>query len=156
MIKRVYLAGPDVFFKDPQKSAEALKALCAKEGLLGVFPLDAEITFSPNDTPKMKAVKIFRANVNLLDGCHGVLANMMPFRGPSTDVGTAWEMGYGYAKGLPVVGYSPDLRPYATRAVPDEFLAENFNLVDNLMLTCSIEGCLPLEEAIKTLASVLS
>ncbi len=38
---RVYLAGPDVFLPDPHARGAALKRICARHGLTGVFPLDA-------------------------------------------------------------------------------------------------------------------
>jgi nucleoside 2-deoxyribosyltransferase len=40
---RVYLAGPDVFFHRPAEHGERLKKFAAGRGLVGVFPLDAEI-----------------------------------------------------------------------------------------------------------------
>src|SRR3954471_17847562 len=40
---RVYLAGPDVFLRDPLTAAAAKKQLCASYGFVGVFPLDAEL-----------------------------------------------------------------------------------------------------------------
>lgn len=155
MSKRIYLAGPDVFFDKPLEEAAKLKALCAAQGLEGVFPLDASILFLETDTPEVKGQKIYDANVALLRSCDGVLANMMPWRGTSTDVGTAWEMGFASALGLPVVGYSPDLRPYEQRTPQDEYLVESFNLVDNLMLACSIVVCTTKEDAVVQLARVL-
>jgi nucleoside 2-deoxyribosyltransferase len=37
---RIYLAGPDVFYPDALARSEAMKAACARHGMLGVFPLD--------------------------------------------------------------------------------------------------------------------
>ena len=39
-MRRVYLAGPDVFLPDPVAWLERKKAICASSGLLGVSPLD--------------------------------------------------------------------------------------------------------------------
>jgi nucleoside 2-deoxyribosyltransferase len=155
--RRVYLAGPDVFFKDAKGEGEKLKKLCAEHGMEGVFPLDANIAFKDSDTPEAKGMKIFLANVELIRGCQAVLANMMPWRGPSTDPGTAWEMGFAFSRAMPVVGYTPDMRRYHERFTPDEYLSENFNLIDNLMLDCSTIKILPsAAEAVKYLASFKS
>ena len=152
-MKRVYLAGPDVFFKDAIEHAEQLKHICAEHLLEGVFPLDAVIEFDRAMPGDVRAMRIFTANISLIESCHGVLANMTPFRGPSTDVGTAWEMGYAFARRIPVVGYSTDQRAYEMRVTPDGYNVEDFELVDNLMLACSVSAtCRDIESAIKLLA----
>lgn len=162
MKPRIYLAGPDVFRPNAKEHAEALKAVCAEHGLEGVFPLDNEVDILREDAAQV----IFEANVEMIRGCQGVLANMTPFRGPSTDVGTGWEMGFAYALGLPVVGYTTDPRPYtakvkeyrsytgafhavwADREGPgyhgfdDPEMVEDFDLLDNLMLNCCTWGIL--------------
>jgi len=81
MIYEVYLAGPEVFASDAKEIGEELKQICAKNGLKGLFPLDAEL--GPKADPKA----IFEANVALIRQAKGVIANMTPFRGPSTDAG---------------------------------------------------------------------
>ena len=43
---------------------------------------------------------------------HALIADMTPFRGPSMDVGTAFEMGFTKARGLAVFSYSDVLGPY--------------------------------------------
>jgi nucleoside 2-deoxyribosyltransferase len=140
MTKRVYLAGPDVFFKDSAARADELKRLCVAEGLVGLFPLDVPLKLDKLPGPERARI-IFETNVGLIRSCQGVLANMTPFRGPSADVGTAWEMGFAYGLGLPVVGYTLDGRRYAARVTPDEHDIEDFDLVDNLMLGIGVAGC---------------
>ncbi|CCG08693.1 nucleoside 2-deoxyribosyltransferase [Pararhodospirillum photometricum] len=147
--KRVYLAGPEVFLPDPDRVARALKERCAAHGLEGVFPLDAGLAL--NDlTAAGQAQAIFNANIDLIRGCDGVIANMTPFRGPSMDVGTAFEMGFAAALGKPVIGYTDDLGEYVDRVVtfyrghvtregcawrdPDGLTIEDFSQVDNLMM----------------------
>ena len=70
------------------------------------------------------------------------MVNMQPFRGPNMDVGTAYEVGYADALGLPVFAYSTDQTAYASR-VPqpsrnyieaDGWTVEDFGLKDNLMM----------------------
>jgi hypothetical protein len=40
------------------------------------------------------ARRIFHSNLALMETCEGIIANVSPFRGPSADAGTAWELGY--------------------------------------------------------------
>ena len=155
MIYEVYLAGPEVFDSDAKEIGEELKQICAKNGLKGLFPLDAEL--GPKADPKA----IFEANVTLIRQAKGVIANMTPFRGPSTDVGTAWEIGFAYGLGKPVVAYSADKHLYAEKVrilgLEDGLIIENFGLEDNLMLPSSlaqpIDNCFV--RAVKTMRAVL-
>ena len=164
---RVYLAGPDVFFPEAFKHAQERKEILAERGMEGVFPLDSE---PGGESPPMSASAIFSKNRQLIDSCQAVLANITPFRGPSADVGTAWEIGYACGQGKPVVGYSADLSIYkekvfqhgwsgAARVLFDREgnQIENFEGVDNLMLTQSVVAiCATFAEAAATLQRALS
>ena len=161
---RVYLAGPDVFLPDPVLFAGRKKALCARHGFEGVFPLDAEIDLaglSPHDA----ALRISRANEALIRSCQLVVAHLTPFRGPSADVGTAYEMGFARALGLPVFAYSNVSKDFATRieeSFPlrprpsggledeDHMQVESFEAADNLMIVGAVVdsgGALVLHDA---------
>ncbi|GAG34720.1 unnamed protein product, partial [marine sediment metagenome] len=142
-MKRVYLAGPDVFYPDAKERAESLKKLCAAKGLEGVFPLDADLDLDAIREPGDKGVAIFKANLELITSCDAVLANMTPFRGPSMDVGTAYEMGVARGQGKPVVSYTSDRRLYERRVEDDGLLIERFNMVDNLMVDAGSEAICP-------------
>lgn len=100
------------------------------------------------------------ANCRLIDESDAVLANMTPFRGPSTDVGTAWEIGYAFAHGKPVIGYSEDLSLYHEKVHlhgwsheagqqrdRNDHEIEMFGDIDNLMLTQSVLTIAPSFEA---------
>jgi nucleoside 2-deoxyribosyltransferase len=151
----VYLAGPEVFFPDVEAIAARLKALCATHGLTGLFPTDAE---RPVGDGISTARAIYLGNVDLIDRSDAVIADISPFRGAGMDPGTAWEIGYAIARGLPVFAYSHDLRPYADRVGPaapgprgpvdgDGLLIEDFGLVENLMITESVVAVDPSAEA---------
>jgi len=168
MAIRIYLAGPDVFFPEPKEIARGHREVLADFGLDGVFPLDNEV--EPGGSPREMAQKIFELNCRLIDSCQGVLANMIPFRGPSMDVGTAWEVGYAYAQGKPIVGYTEDLADYREKVFDagwsdeieserDDFdnAIEHFEVTDNLMITQSLIAVVPtIEEAAALLAERLS
>ena len=143
---RIYLAGPDVFLPDPLRRGAELKALCAACGAIGLFPMDHELLDAAN---RPRAIR--DANMAMIRGCDAVVANMIPFRGPSMDPGTAYEMGAAAALAKLVVGYTADRRCYVERVCsvmqvrrtadgtlrdPDAMSVEEFGapLVDNLMM----------------------
>ena len=118
---KIYLAGPDVFLPDPLKIAEAKKKICTKYGFIGIFPLDNVLDLS-NLSPFESGVRIYQNNTKLMDNCDLIVANMTPFRGPSMDVGTAFELGYMAAQGKPIFAYTNDDRLYSdrlTKTTPD-------------------------------------
>jgi len=153
---RVYLAGPDVFLPDPLARAAALKAICARHGLVGVSPLD---TLEGGDLPEWsrldEAYRIALRNEAHIAGCAALVANLTPFRGPSADPGTVFELGYMRALGRPVFGWSNCAEPFAARSRAfcagatvqpdgswrdaDGLLLEDFpGLTDNLMIDGAI------------------
>lgn len=141
---RVYLAGPDVFLPDPLKIARAKQDICQKYGFVGLFPFDNTLELS-NLSPFEAGIAIYKSNIELMDSCDLIVANMTPFRGPSMDVGTAFEMGYMAAKGKPVFGYTNDGRLYAERVPEDApgldasgMSIEAFEMSDNLMMEGAI------------------
>jgi len=149
MTKRIYLAGPGVFYPDPIAEGERLKTICKDFGLEGVFPMDAGLDISAM-TKHEAARAIYQANIDLINSCDGVMADMQPFRGPGMDGGTAFEIGYAKALGLPAVGYHSS-EFYHARTVayynhenqicdPQGLTIEDFDLVDNLMMACGIDG----------------
>ena len=95
---RVYLAGPDVFCPDAAGRAAVLKAMCARHGLHGVSPLD---DLPDGDPPAWaglsEALRIARRNEAHIAGCAVLVANLTPFRGPSADAGTVFELGFARA-----------------------------------------------------------
>ncbi len=60
---------------------------------------------------------------------------MTPFRGPSCDPGTAYEIGYMRGLGKPVLAYSNISQSFTDRSSGlDSLIIEKFDMVDNLML----------------------
>lgn len=147
---KIYLAGPEVFLPDAVEVLAAKAALAREAGFDPVTPLDNEL--EEGATPFDTGMAIYLANKRLMDGCDVVIANLTPFRGPSGDVGTAFEVGYMTARGARVLVYSnSDMGHFkGTRDVhyggevslgddgqhrgPDGIVLENFGMFDNLML----------------------
>lgn len=141
---RVYLADPDVFLRDAREVGAKKVQLSKALGFDGLFPLDGDVL------GKDVAASIFKANRNLMNGADAGLFNLTPFRGPSADAGTVFELGYMVAQGKPVFGYTSSAVLYADRAETamesdgqrwdrDDYLIEDFGLSDNLMIVRAIQ-----------------
>ena len=148
---RVYLAGPDVFLPDPLARAVALKQICARHGLIGISPLDPLDGGDPPEWATLpEAFRIARRNEAHITSCAALIANLTPFRGPSADAGTVFELGYMRALGRPVCGWTNTAAPFIARtrafcASPSQthdaegMLLEDFpGLADNLMIDGAI------------------
>jgi nucleoside 2-deoxyribosyltransferase len=154
---RIYLAGPDVFFPDPTSWAARKKAICERHGLVGVSPLD-ELADEPVEWAALPLWhRIALRNEAHIRACQGLIANLTPFRGPSADVGTVYEVGFARALGLPIFGYATTTEPFLPRTLAalgsaaearpdgswhdgDGLLVEQFGLFDNLMIEGGITG----------------
>ncbi len=130
---RAYLAGPDVFLPDSLAVGEAKKQICEQHGIIGVFPLDGPYERLAGLSAREAGLVAFDICIELMDTCDIGIANMTPFRGPSMDIGTAVEMGYLFAQGKPVFGYSNAASVYPDRVAPDGMFIEPFDLCDIVM-----------------------
>lgn len=155
MKARVYLGGPEVFLPNAREIGTGKRVICERHGLVGVLPGDEEEAFDPALTLRERALAISRANELLMRSCDAMVVNLTPFRGPSADVGSAYEMGFMRALGRPIFGYSNDsrlfvervtafsdggvrLRPTGEHEDADGMAIEPFELHDNLMLAGGI------------------
>ncbi len=159
MKPRVYLAGPDVFFRDAEAWAERRKAICMANGLVAVSPLDplGEEVSGWSGLPEWQ--RIAWRNEAHIRGCDAVIANLTPFRGPSADVGTVYEVGFARALGRVVFGYTNSAAPFTQRTLNyasthggaiaspgniwrdgDGLLIEQFRRFDNLMIEGGLLG----------------
>lgn len=175
-MKKVYLAGPDVFFPQASEHFDKLEAACLKFGLQGVRPSDGDLSAHPAAfTSGAEAARgVYLANVALIRSCDAVLANLQPFRNDfEPDSGTAFEVGFASALGLPVVSLVPSLRPVEERVIQAcglsyrtaqgagydarfGMLIEEFGQPLNLMLSCSTAVYDQMEDALAHLASTLA
>lgn len=154
---KAYMAGPDVFLPNAQQKADEIRALCKRHGVESLIPADNNESGDDAGMQLEEAVslRIFRKNVALIDRADVVFANLEPFRGPSADVGTVWEMGYAFAQRKKIFAYSSMASHYLTRVSPKSvvqgedwvdqqgMLIENFGLFDNLMIHHSLDGIYP-------------
>ncbi|RTE64341.1 hypothetical protein EH243_17895 [Amphritea opalescens] len=143
MATLIYLAGPDVFWPNALELGMAKKQLCQQYGFEGLFPLDNDLDIA-SLPPYQAGLAIYQANIALMNRCDLIIANMTPFRGPSMDVGTAFEMGYITAQNKPLWGYTLDGRLYSDRVEgietdADGFTIEAFDMADNLMMVGALQ-----------------
>ena len=149
---KVYLAGPDVFLPDAVEFGRRKAEICARHGLIGLYPLDNAIDLAARDA----SLTHLRGNKAMMIEANAIIANLTPFRGPGADAGTVYELGYMAGRGKLCLGYSndPALRrprransPRANaRRTPDRrdgLTIEDFGLSDNLMIIRALDlhGC---------------
>jgi nucleoside 2-deoxyribosyltransferase len=153
---KVYLAGPDVFLPDAKDIGRHKKEICARFGLAGLFPLDDEKNDMRGEGGTPPSMRIFRDCIAMMDAADAVIAHLTPFRGPSADAGTVFELGYMAARGKLCIGYTNRRDSYADRierapgVAPDGgglasldcegHMIEDFGLLDNLMIAHALEA----------------
>jgi nucleoside 2-deoxyribosyltransferase len=115
---RAYVAGP-LFDEGERWWIERIDELVADAGF---------VTFLPHrDNPEKDEANvrvIFENDKRAIDECDLVVANL---NGVLTDDGTAWELGYAYARGKFIIGLHTDWRKRFEHEVV------------NLMMECSLD-----------------
>jgi nucleoside 2-deoxyribosyltransferase len=148
----VYLAGPEVFLPDAIEAGRRKQALCIEQGFVGLYPLDNAVT--PDGAGGRLDRAIYRANVAMIRRADFGIVNLTPFRGPSADAGTVFELGLLTGLDKPCFGYSNAADDLLTRTLAhgeaaldpearvwrdrDGMSIEDFGNADNLM----IDACL--------------
>ncbi len=107
-MKKIYIAGPEVFLPNAKEVLEQHKVVCSKYGFIGLSPLDNKIE---GVTGLELARQIFLVDCKQIDECDIVVANCNSFRGAVIDDGTAFEMGYAKAKNKLIYGYINQIKP---------------------------------------------
>jgi nucleoside 2-deoxyribosyltransferase len=124
-----YIAGP-LFDEGERWWIERIEALVADAGF---------DTFLPHrDNPEKTAenvAEIFANDRRGIDRCDVIVASL---NGLTTDDGTAWELGYGYATGKFLIGLHTDWR------------ARFHTEVVNLMIECSLHRLVRSTEELRT------
>jgi len=153
---RIYLADPEVFLADAAAIAAAKKVICAAHGAEGVFPTDHRADARVASAAEVY-MRIYWQNEAHIRACDALIANLTPFRGPSADVGTVFEMGFMRALGRPVFGYANVAQGFARRTLAhlgprarrradgawedaEGMALEHFDLFDNLMIDGGIRA----------------
>ncbi|HII00954.1 TPA: nucleoside 2-deoxyribosyltransferase [Methanosarcinaceae archaeon] len=132
--KTIYLAGP-LFTQAELEFNRKLRDMLLEKGFAVFLPQeDAEDAKKEHERQNQKY--IFQRCVEGVDGSDLVVAVL---DGVDVDSGTAWEIGYAYAKGKPIIGLRTDFR-------------ELSNGIVNLMIEVSADALARNEEELfKTL-----
>lgn len=151
---KIYLAGPDVFAPEPLEIGVRKKQICARHGLIGVFPME-HVTLDLAEPRRQQGLAVYDVMETMMRECDAIIVNMTPYHGPSMDAGSAFEMGFMRALDRPIFAYSNDGDIFADRVVAfwdgrvtprgngereggDGMALEEFDMVDNLMLDGSV------------------
>jgi len=128
--KTIYLAGP-LFTHAELEFNRKLRDMLLENGFTVFLPQeDAEDAKKEHENQNQKY--IFQRCVEGVDGSDLVVAVL---DGVDVDSGTAWEIGYAYAKGKPIVGLRTDFRELSDGIV-------------NLMIELSVDALARNEEAL--------
>jgi len=141
-VVKAYFAGPDVFRENAVEYFDEIRILCENYyNIEPIFPIDSE-------TEVKNSLNIYNINIEKIKQADIVVANLIPFRGPSCDVGTAFEIGYAKSLNKQIIGYYNGYYPgsyyerinYHINKYDMEYfpVIENFGNYDNLMI---IHGC---------------
>ena len=101
---RIYLAGPELFLADAARIAAAKRAICAARAM-SASSRPTRRPCRPRPTRAASGSASTSANEAHIRSCDALIANLTPFRGPSADPGTVYELGFMRALGRPVSGF---------------------------------------------------
>ena len=110
----IYIAGPECFYPNAMELAKEAIQLCEKYGFEGLSPIMGHPSLPAVDFSNGKkeaAKQIFYKNINLINMCDIVVANLNNFRGWEPDGGTCFEIGYAYTQSKKIYGFMEDTRP---------------------------------------------
>lgn len=172
--RRIYLAGPTVFFRDADVAFQRLEVLCHTRHLTPVRPADPIDGHGQLLGGAQASAHLFRANTARIRQAQGVLADLRPFRGAlEPDSGTVFEVGFAHALGLPVAAVLAETHDWGQRVrevcgvgPPNtqglamdaryDLLIEDFGGPLNLMLSESCRVFARAEEALDWLQGCLA
>jgi len=151
-MKKIYIAGPDVFLKNAIEDLNQKKMLCEKNNFIGMIPFDANVDFSQSNSKIRK--DIYEANIKMIQDTDIVIANMNNFRHNEQDSGTIFEIGYAVALKKKVYIYSSDFRTVIEKTTQcdnksyiedgqhydnNDMLIEGFDAKFNIMINESVD-----------------
>lgn len=99
---KAYIAGP-LLTPENQKLLEQIDKICGEFNIKTFLPHKDVGVYQTGQDPK----KFFNADKIPLDKSSMVIA-VLDWKGIGS--GTAWEIGYAYAKGIPIIGIVEDIK----------------------------------------------
>ncbi len=98
---KIYIAGK-IWTESEREQLEQIDKLCKSLNLETFLP-HRDVGFAKNTKD---ANKIFKGDI--IEGFKGVSLIIASLDGLHVGAGTAWELGYAYAKGIPAIGLKTD------------------------------------------------
>ena len=124
-MKSVYLAGPTVFLPDAEGVFGIMKDILQEHGLKGVAPVDNQSGLIGVRPGRDLNEAIYQADVGIMNSVDGAIFDISPFRrGTEMDTGTAFEIGYCRCLGIPMTGWTTQMRFYPEHV--SEYVKERF------------------------------
>jgi nucleoside 2-deoxyribosyltransferase len=122
--KLIYIAGP-LYTEGDRWYLERIDELCQELGYETYLPhRDAGLALADEQSIQ----KCFVLDVEYLDRANIVVAVL---NGWDVDSGTAWEIGYAYSQGKPILGIHEDSRIYSINADMNLMIVKSVEIVDS-------------------------
>ena len=109
----VYLADFEMFLPSCPETVEYWKKTCDKYGLIGLFPGDGDPVLPGENFWQ----RVFDHDVNYMRQSDMCIAQLDDWRGHEADSGTAFELGYFVALGMPAYGFYGGKSPLTEREI---------------------------------------
>ena len=122
---KVYIAGK-LGTKEEREELEKIDSLCKELGIKTYLPhRDGGLLRSKKDIKK-----IFKSDItDNLPNCNLVIANL---NGLHVGTGTAWELGFAYAKKIPCIGFKTDESPLEGIDYLSPMILGSLKIVDSM------------------------
>lgn len=121
-MKRIYIAGP-LFTEGERDLLEKIDDICISIGFKTYLPhRDAGLFTRSEDSSR----GFFERDLTEIENASLIIAVL---NGQDVDSGTSWEMGYGFSKNKPIIGYINDTRRYDPKMQLNPMI---FNSLENL------------------------
>ncbi|MDP2672997.1 MAG: nucleoside 2-deoxyribosyltransferase [Nanoarchaeota archaeon] len=121
---KTYIAGP-LCLENERKFLEKIDKICKKLGLLTFLPhKDCGLWKNMKDIKKIAAGDLMG-----FENCDFLIANLNGF---NIGAGTAWEIGYAFAKGIPIIAIKTDRKKEESIEEISAIIYGNTKIVDSL------------------------
>ena len=119
--KKIYLAAP--LFSEAEQDYNRKLETALKDIGFDVFVPQEDSNDTEAAREEMDSNKIFQLNLDAIDNCDIVVAVLDG--GSDIDSGTAWEIGYAYAKKRTIIGLKTDFRTLGPEGLVNLMIGES-------------------------------
>jgi len=129
----VYLAGFERYDQDAIEKYTAMKAICAKYGLLAISPLDPAPGVAEIETDDLyaKTYNLFDRYQQHVRNCDVILANLNDFHGKEPNDDVSFECGMAFQLGKKLFAYRDSIQPMV-ELIPNNGEANGYRDVNGM------------------------